>query len=153
MNIRPITSTPRAVAFAGSKSTTFTKHEGETTSPQFDKSELTKMLKLTEEQIEAVDTNDNTVTLTFKPEGKNRFWRVTVPTNGIGHDESSPINIDYFTRQKGKGNVAKSLEIEPQHTSSTRRDFDTICHLIEIAKKRLKKSGTSEETIKKLLYT
>lgn len=111
MNIRPITSTPRAIAFAGEESITKTTRQTKTKElpPEVEAKTLEKLGKLSSRQVVGVDLIPvkGWHTINLRSSKRNNIQTVSYPTDG-----SQEIQVVYTERHYKKMTARKSRNVE-----------------------------------------
>lgn len=135
MNIRPITSTPNAVAFAGTKTKKIEREVTTPTGEAADRAALKKLLRLKEKQIVSatINTNDNLVALELSTHGRNKISFLKIPFVDIFGVNSPPVYIDYVTRRTKSGSRISerhAIHLPSRNAQTKAVAKDVLKHLV-----------------------
>jgi len=141
MNIRPISTTPKAVAFAGTKTKEIKRETNKPTSEAVDQDALIKLLGLEKKQIVSVvvKPDDNLVAIELSPNrrGNGKMSFVKIPITNHGDTNSPPVSIDYLTRTTKSGSritESHTISIASKNAETKIIAADAVNYLISIAR-------------------
>lgn len=143
MNIRPIISAPKAVAFEGVKTKKIEREVTDNAQEADDQALFKKLLKIKEKQIESAiiiaepGNNVAAIHLFPLPRRGNKISLIKIPTTNPRDPKSVPVSIDYFERGTKTGSLIRenhSIAVASSFVETKPIAEEAINHLLTIAK-------------------